>query len=131
MRNDRIRIVIADDEQNICEMLKRLIRCDDLGLELIGMVSNGEDLRNVIVKEKPDIVITDIHMPVMDGLAATHAIRTLPRKDSAAVPIVAVSANAFDEDIKRSLASGMNAHLSRPIEVQKLRELLRQLTSNA
>lgn len=51
MRNDRIRIVIADDEQNICEMLKRLIRFDDLGLELIGMVSNGEDLRNVIVKE--------------------------------------------------------------------------------
>ena len=41
MRNDRIRIVIADDEQNICEMLKRLIRFDDLGLELIGMVSNG------------------------------------------------------------------------------------------
>lgn len=69
--------------------------------------------------------------PVMDGLAATHAIRTLPRKDSAAVPIVAVSANVFDEDIKRSLASGMNAHLSKPIEVQKLRELLRQLTSNA
>ena len=58
MRNERIRIVIADDEQNICEMLKRLIRFDDLGLELIGMVSNGEDLRNVIVKEKPDIVIT-------------------------------------------------------------------------
>ena len=50
MRNERIRIVIADDEQNICEMLKRLIRFDDLGLELIGMVSNGEDLRNVIVK---------------------------------------------------------------------------------
>ena len=60
MRNDRIRIVIADDEQNICEMLKRLIRFDDLGLELIGMVSNGEDLRNVIVKEKPDIVILTI-----------------------------------------------------------------------
>lgn len=73
----------------------------------------------------------DVMMPVMDGLAATHAIRTLPRKDSAAVPIVAVSANAFDEDIKRSLASGMNAHLSKPIEVQKLRELLRQLTANA
>lgn len=69
--------------------------------------------------------------PVMDGLAATHAIRTLSRKDSAAVPIVAVSANVFDEDIRRSLASGMNAHLSKPIEVQKLRELLRQLTSNA
>ena len=69
--------------------------------------------------------------PVMEGLAATHAIRTLSRKDSAAVPIVAVSANAFNEDIKRSLASGMNAHLSKPIEVQTLRELLRQLTSNA
>ena len=117
MRNDRIRIVIADDEQNICEMLKRLIRFDDLGLELIGMVSNGEDLRNVIVKEKPDIVITDIHMPVMDGLEATKAIRMLEREDAKKIPIIAMTANAFEEDRKACLEAGMNEHIGKPIDI--------------
>ena len=73
MRNERIRIVIADDEQNICEMLKRLIRFDDLGLELIGMVSNGEDLRNVIVKEKPSWMVWRL----FDGVMRTDAKRIL------------------------------------------------------
>ena len=91
MRNDRIRIVIADDEQNICEMLKRLIRFDDLGLELIGMVSNGEDLRNVIVKEKPDIVITDIHMPVMDGLEVIRWRTDAKRILSCSVDIISLN----------------------------------------
>lgn len=65
-------------------------------------------------------------MPVLDGLEATHLIRTSDHADSKTIPIVAVSANAFDEDIKRSLASGMNAHLSKPIEPKKLKELMAQ-----
>ena len=124
MRNDRIRIVIADDEQNICEMLKRLIRFDDLGLELIGMVSNGEDLRNVIVKEKPDIVITDIHMPVMDGLEATKAIRMLEREDAKRIPIIAMTANAFEEDRKACLDAGMDEHIGKPIDIPLLKRTI-------
>ena len=69
----------------------------------------------------------DIMMPVMGGLEAAHAIRTMERADSNKVPIVAISANAFDEDIHRSLASGMNAHLSKPVEIDKLRETLGKL----
>ena len=124
MRNERIRIVIADDEQNICEMLKRLIRFDDLGLELIGMVSNGEDLRNVIVKEKPDIVITDIHMPVMDGLEATKAIRMLEREDAKRIPIIAMTANAFEEDRKACLDAGMDEHIGKPIDIPLLKRTI-------
>ena len=127
MRNERIRIVIADDEQNICEMLKRLIRFDDLGLELIGMVSNGEDLRNVIVKEKPDIVITDIHMPVMDGLEATKAIRMLEREDAKKIPIIAMTANAFEEDRKACLDAGMNEHIGKPINIPLLKRAITKL----
>lgn len=69
-------------------------------------------------------------MPVMDGLEAARAIRALDRPDAATVPIVAASANAFDEDIKRSLSAGMNAHISKPIEmptlVRTLAEVLRR-----
>ena len=70
------------------------------------------------------VIFMDVMMPVMNGLEAAHKIRTLGRGDSATVPIIAVSANAFDEDIKRSLASGMTAHLSKPVEPDKLAEML-------
>ena len=69
----------------------------------------------------------DVMMPVMNGLEAAHAIRTTDHPDHKKIPIIAISANAFDEDIRRSLASGMNAHLSKPIEVDKLRETLGKL----
>lgn len=71
-----------------------------------------------------DVILMDIMMPVMNGLEATHQIRQLPRPDAKTIPIVAISANAFDEDIRRSLASGMNAHLSKPVEKEKLAEVL-------
>ena len=126
MANEKI--LVVDDDKNICELLRLYLVKEGYN---VTMVHDGGAALAEFDKLHPDLVLLDVMMPVMDGLAATHAIHTLPRKDSAAVPIVAVSANAFDEDIKRSLASGMNAHLSKPIEVQKLRELLRQLTSNA
>ena len=63
-------------------------------------------------------------MPVMNGLEATRKIRQLSREDCQRIPIIAMSANAFDEDVKRSLASGMNAHLSKPVNIDKLIETL-------
>jgi signal transduction histidine kinase/ActR/RegA family two-component response regulator/HAMP domain-containing protein len=66
-----------------------------------------------------DIIYMDVQMPVMDGYEATAAIRALDRADAAAVPIVALTANAFREDIDKAIASGMNAHLAKPIEIDK------------
>ena len=71
-----------------------------------------------------DLILMDIMMPVMDGLEATKEIRKIPREDCRTVPIVAMSANAFDEDVKRSLASGMNGHLSKPVNIGTLEETL-------
>ncbi|MEG2396642.1 MAG: ATP-binding protein, partial [Oscillospiraceae bacterium] len=71
-----------------------------------------------------DAVLMDIRMPVMDGLMAASAIRNLKRTDCKKVPIIAMTANAFDEDIKKSLKAGMNAHLAKPIEPQKLFDTL-------
>lgn len=67
-----------------------------------------------------DVVLMDIQMPVMDGYAATKEIRSLENKKLAAIPIIAVSANAYDEDVKASLAAGMNGHIAKPIDVKKL-----------
>ena len=81
-----------------------------------------------LVKEKEagyyDLILMDIMMPVKDGLEATREIRNLSKADSGTIPIVAMSANAFDEDVRRSLASGMNGHLSKPINIQKLKEMI-------
>ena len=67
-----------------------------------------------------DAILMDILMPVMDGLEATRAIRAMDREDCRTIPIVAMSANAFDDDLKKSVECGMNGHLSKPVEVDKL-----------
>lgn len=71
-----------------------------------------------------DAILMDIRMPVMDGLESTRCIRTSGRPDARTIPILALTANAFDEDLKKSMESGMNGHLSKPIQVEELLELL-------
>ena len=71
-----------------------------------------------------DAVLMDIRMPVMDGLTATEKIRALDREDAKTVPIIALTANAFDEDVQRSLQAGMNAHLTKPVEPEHLYETI-------
>ena len=74
-----------------------------------------------------DAVLMDMRMPVMDGLQATREIRTLDRADAQSVPIIALTANAFDEDVQRSLQAGLNAHLSKPIDPESLFTTLESL----
>ena len=74
-----------------------------------------------------DAILMDMRMPKMDGLEATGAIRALNRADSKTVPIIALTANAFDEDVRRSLQAGLNAHLSKPVEPESLYETLESL----
>ena len=72
-------------------------------------------------------VLMDVRMPVMDGLSAAQAIRALDRPDAKEIPIIAMTANVFDEDVERSLQAGMNAHLFKPIEPERLYETLARL----
>ena len=67
-----------------------------------------------------DVILMDVRMPVMDGLQATSNIRRWDKEDARTIPIVAMTANAFDEDVEKSRAAGMNAHLSKPIEPELL-----------
>ena len=72
-------------------------------------------------------ILMDVRMPVMTGLEATRAIRALDRPDAKTIPIIALTANAFNEDVQRSLQAGMNAHLTKPIDADLLFETLEQL----
>ena len=75
-----------------------------------------------------DVILMDMQMPVLDGCEAARVIRRLRRKDAASVPIIAVTANAFAEDLAATSAAGMNAHISKPIDFQLLCRTLAKLT---
>ncbi len=97
-----------------------------VGLE-IEQVWNGEEaIERISAAEDGyyDIIFMDIQMPVMDGYEAAKAIRSLDRTYAKKVPILAMSANAFAEDIQLSLAAGMNEHISKPVDLKKLEEAL-------
>ena len=74
-----------------------------------------------------DAILMDMRMPKMDGLEATKHIRELDRPDAVRIPIIALTANAFDEDVQRSLQAGLNAHLSKPVEPDALFNTLKDL----
>ena len=74
-----------------------------------------------------DAILMDMRMPEMDGLEATRTIRAMDRADAKEIPIIALTANAFDEDVQRSMQAGLNAHLSKPVEPEALFEILEKL----
>lgn len=78
-----------------------------------------------------DAILMDIRMPKMDGLEATREIRGLQRADAKTIPIIAMSANAYEEDIQKSYAAGMDAHLSKPIEPEIMYNAISELLSNS
>ena len=103
-------------------------------LEMRGMISDHAENGKIAVEKfaaSPpgfyDAVLMDIRMPVMDGLEATAAIRALDHPDAKTVPIIAMTANAFDEDVQRSLKAGMNAHLTKPADPEQLYKSLQEL----
>ena len=119
---------------------KRALICEDhpLNREIAGKILkkvgieadfavNGKEGLEMFEAAEPgrwDFILMDMRMPIMDGLEATRAIRAPKRKDAARSPIIASTANAFEEDIKTSLEAGMNAHLSKPVSPGKLYALL-------
>lgn len=120
------RILVCEDHpmntQIICRLLERK------GIQVVTAVNGQEGLNTFIASDLHsfDGVLMDIRMPVMDGLQTAAAIRKLDREDAATIPILAMTANAFDEDVRASRAAGMNAHLSKPIEPPKLYSALEQ-----
>ena len=112
---DGVRVLLAEDNDLNAEIVQVLL--EDKGAVVVR-ACNGREAVDVFEKSSVGeyaVVLMDSMMPVMDGLAATRAIRALDRSDAQAVAIVAVSANAFQDDVEKCLEAGMNAHLAKPI----------------
>ena len=121
------RILLAEDVSVNAEIMAMV-------LEMKNIISDTAENGKVAVEKfesSPigyyDAILMDMRMPEMDGLEATKAIRSLDREDAKTIPIIALTANAFDEDVQRSLQAGMNAHLSKPVEPDVLFKTLEEL----
>ncbi len=120
-------ILLAEDVLINAEIMKELLRIKGA---IIDHAENGRiALEKFAASELNhyDAILMDIRMPEMDGLEATERIRALDRADAAMVPIIAMTANAFDEDVQRSLQVGMNAHLTKPVDPERLYQTLEEL----
>ena len=120
-------ILMAEDVFINAEIMKQIILMKEA---TIDHAENGRIAVEMFERSPVgyyDAVLMDVRMPEMDGLEATAAIRALARPDAGVVPIIALTANAFDEDVQRSLQVGMNAHLSKPVEPDHLYQTLAEL----
>ena len=121
------RILLAEDVEINAEIMKQIIRMRDAEID---HAENGRAALEMFEKSPAgyyDAILMDVRMPEMDGLEAAAAIRALDRPDAKKIPIIAMTANAFDEDVQRSLQVGMNAHLSKPVEPEHLFRTLEEL----
>ena len=116
-------LLVEDNEMN------RQIASDilvDNGFEVFT-AENGKQAVDLMKDSKPgqyDLILMDVQMPIMDGFAATRAIRVLPAGYQSRIPIVAMTANAFEEDRKAALDAGMDEHISKPIDIDKMKYIL-------
>ncbi len=123
------RVLMAEDVEQNAEILADLLELEEIESEHAW---NGKEAVQMFSDSEPgyyDAILMDVRMPEMDGLTATRTIRTLDHPEAKTIPIIAMTANVFDEDIARSFEAGMNAHLSKPIEPEKMFETMARLIS--
>lgn len=114
------RVLLVEDNEINIEITKNILTHKNLEVEV---AVNGEEGVAYFLNHEPgyyDVILMDIRMPVMDGLTATRKIRSAEHPDSAKIPIIAMTANAFEEDVHKSFEAGMNAHLSKPVDVRQM-----------
>ena len=121
----RRRLLLVEDNAISMEIAKEIL--SRMGFE-IETAENGQIALDVVSKSSPDhydAVLMDIQMPVMDGYAATRAIRSLKDRKLADIPILAMTANAFKEDEEAAMEAGMNGHIAKPIDIRDLTDKLK------
>ena len=124
-----MRFLCAEDNEINAEILTELLKIE--GAECT-ICENGEEILKAFEQSAPgdyDMILMDIQMPVMNGYEATKEIRRSSHKLAKTIPIIAMTANAFSEDIQHSLAAGMNAHVSKPVEMKVLEKTIRSIKS--
>ncbi len=126
-----MKILIVEDNQFNLKIAKFIVEEEKA---VVDTAVNGEEAVERFRASAVggyDLILMDMMMPVMDGLAATRAIRGLDRPDAKTVPILAMTANAFEEDVRNCLAAGMNAHIAKPIDADKMKMQIRKAITEA
>ena len=124
-----MRFLCAEDNELNAEILKELLKIEGAECRIF---ENGEKVLEAFEQSDPgdyDMILMDVQMPVMNGYEATKAIRRSSHELAKTIPVIAMTANAFSEDIQRSLEAGMNAHVSKPIEMKVLEKTIRSIKS--
>lgn len=119
-----LRFLVAEDNDINAEILMELLGAEGVNCEVM---ENGKLALERFCESREgefDVILMDVQMPVMNGYDATRAIRALPRKDASKIPIIAMTANAFAEDVKDALNAGMNAHVPKPIDMDVVKETI-------
>ena len=119
-----VHVLLAEDNDLNAEIAT--VQLESLGIDVVRAVNGREALQLFETRPKGsfDLILMDIMMPEMDGYEATRAIRALARADAKTIPILAMTANAFDEDVEKSIAAGMNGHLSKPIAIDTMKVMI-------
>ncbi len=120
-------ILLAEDIRINAEIIRKIVKIKEADIDYAENGRIAVDMFDKSPEWYYDAILMDVRMPEMDGLVATEKIRSLDRKDAALIPIIALTANAFDEDVQNSLQVGMNAHLSKPVEPDRLYKSLEEL----
>lgn len=118
-------LVVEDNEIN-SEILSEILRIEGASCEV---AENGQLAVEHFSQAQPgsfDAILMDVQMPVMNGYEASRAIRALDREDAGQIPIIAMTANAFAEDVKDAIDAGMNAHIAKPIDTELLKRTIKQ-----
>ena len=125
------RILLAEDVAINAEIMIMVLGMREISVDHAG---NGQIAVDLYMSKEPgyyDAILMDMRMPVMNGLEATRAIRASGRPDAESIPVIALTANAFDEDVQRSMQAGLNAHLSKPVEPEELFDTLENLIESS
>ena len=117
-------VIVAEDEELLLTNLVQKIQKADPDFQVAGTAQTGDQALALIEKLSPDLVVTDIRMPVMDGISASYAIRKLEHPNAQNIPIIAITANTFAKDLERCRLAGMNEHLSKPLNIRQLISIL-------
>ena len=120
------RILIVEDNELNCEIAKLMLEMTGAATDVAVNGKEAVDKFNEAESGYYDLIFMDIQMPIMNGYEATAAIRALEKPDAKTIPIIAMTANAFAEDVLMAKHSGMNEHMAKPVDVHKLREVLKR-----
>lgn len=118
------RILVVEDNDLNREIAEEILSMTGVEVET---AENGKAAVDMVAASEEgyyDLILMDLQMPIMNGHDATRALRAMGRKDTKTIPIVAMTANAFVEDIQQSKASGMNEHMSKPLDIDQLQRML-------